>query len=231
MLIAGIQKMTLLDYPDKIAALIFTQGCNFACGYCHNPEMIPKSRVLPYSPDLEPDAILEFLSRRVGLLDAVVISGGEPTIHEDLGEFMQKIKDVGFLIKLDTNGSNPEVVQDLLDKKLLDYIAMDIKQSYSKYKELAKNDIADNIKKSIEIVRNSGIPYEFRSTILPRYHSSQDIEDMGEMIKGSDKWFLQNFRPMKTLDRKLQNENSFSEKEMEDLGKVADPYAELVDIR
>jgi len=231
MLIAGFQKMTLLDYPDKIAALVFTQGCNFFCGYCHNPEMIPKKRVLPYSPELEPQAILNFLKKRVGLLDGVVISGGEPTMQTDLVDFIGEIKALGFLVKLDTNGSNPGILKKLLKAKLLDYIAMDIKHSQDKYKKLTKVDFNKQIKESIKIIMNSGIDYEFRSTILPFYHSEADIEDMGKMIAGAKKWYLQSFRPMKTLDKKLHNENSFSSKELSSLEKIAQQYARLVAVR
>jgi len=231
MLIAGFQKMTLLDYPDKIAALIFTQGCNFACGYCHNPEMIPSVRILPYQPELEPNAILNFLSRRRGLLDGVVISGGEPTLHADLGDFMESIKSMGFLVKLDTNGSNPEILERLLEKNLLDYIAMDVKHNVKDYQSLVKNDCVPDIQKSIEIIKDSGIDYEFRSTLVPGTHESKDISAMGEMIRGAKQWYLQNFRPLKTLTRNMQLLKPFTPKELKKFQEIANKYAKLVQVR
>jgi pyruvate formate lyase activating enzyme len=122
MLIAGLQKLTLIDYPEKLATLIFTQGCNFACDYCHNAEMIPQCRMKPFDPRLEPQAILNFLKHRQGLIDGVVISGGEPTLQSDLQAFIQQIKKLGYLVKLDTNGSNPNVLKKLIDANLLNYI-------------------------------------------------------------------------------------------------------------
>lgn len=223
--------MTLLDYPDKIAALIFTQGCNFYCGYCHNPEMIPTVRILPASSDLEPESIFEFLKTRVGLLDGVVISGGEPTVHEDLEDFIRKIKELGFLVKLDTNGSNPDALRVLIGHELLDYVAMDIKQTKEGYKDLVKNDCQEKIQESIDLIKNSGVEYEFRSTILPYFHSKKDIEAMGKMIAGADRWYLQSFRPIKTLDKKLQRERAFTREELASLKKIAQKYAHEVELR
>lgn len=231
MLIAALQKLTLLDYPDKIAALIFTQGCNFYCGYCHNPEMIPKKRVLPMSDDLTEKSVLKFLKTRKGLLDGVVISGGEPTLQEDLESFIKKIKKLGFLVKLDTNGSHPEILQNLLKQKLLDYIAMDIKQSEIKYEDLVKANVMPAIRKSITLIKDSGVDYEFRSTILPLLHSEKEIEAMGKMIKGAERWYLQNFRPLKTLKKSFQKERPFSSEELVHLQKIAKPYAKVVEIR
>ena len=231
MLIAGIQKMTMLDYPDRLAALIFTQGCNFACGYCHNPEMIPKLRVLDNSPDLEPEAVLAFLKTRVGLLDGVVISGGEPTLQPDLEEFIRKIKALGFLVKLDTNGSHPEILKKLIDEKLIDYIAMDLKHTQDKYAKLAKYKNLGNIMEAIRVVMNSGIDYEFRSTILPYYHSKNDLDAMGEMIRGANKWYLQNFRSLKTLDKKLQKKDCYSQQELNHFKEIASKYVGLAELR
>jgi pyruvate formate lyase activating enzyme len=231
MIIAGIQKLTTLDYPGKLACIIFTQGCNFACGYCHNPEMIPTKSTGHHDPDLEPKKILEFLSRRKGMLDGVVVSGGEPTIQPDLIGFIKKIKELGFLIKLDTNGSNPQVVQKLLDQQLLDYIAMDVKHSLEKYQSMVKKDCKDEIKESILIIKSSGVPYEFRSTILPYYHSKNDLIRMGRAINKSEKWNLQTFRPLRVLNHKLKNEYPFTIEEMNDFIKVTKKYAKLTSIR
>jgi pyruvate formate lyase activating enzyme len=231
MLIAGFQKMTLLDYPGKIAALIFTQGCNFACGYCHNPEMIPRLRILPERPELEPAWILKFLKTRKGLLDGVVISGGEPTLQKDLVAFIEKIKKMGFLVKLDTNGSHPEVLKKLLKKNLLDYIAMDLKAALAGYPGLVKNKCEKAIQTSIRLIMKSGIDYEFRSTILPRCHKKSDIKAMGKMIQGATQWYLQSFRPIKTLDRSFQKEQPFSNKELYELQEIAASFATRVGVR
>lgn len=231
MLIAGFQKMTLLDYPEKVAALVFTQGCNFACGYCHNPEMIPVKRVLPYHPELEPQAILDFLSRRKGLLDGVVVSGGEPTLQSDLGEFLMRVKSLGFLVKLDTNGSRPEVLADFFRRELLDYVAMDIKHTADEYRALVKNDCSEAIQRSIGLIKTSDVDYEFRSTILPSIHRSEHIHAMGEMIKGAKRWYLQNFRPLKTLDRKLSGKRPFRREELKSYRQIALSYATFVGVR
>jgi pyruvate formate lyase activating enzyme len=231
MLIAGFQKMTLLDYPEKIAALVFTQGCNFACGYCHNPEMIPTKRVLPYRSELEPEAILHFLSKRKGLLDGVVISGGEPTLQSDLGDFMKHIKSQGFLVKLDTNGSHPEILKKIFQEKLVDYIAMDVKHSAEGYQSLVKNDCAEAIQTSINLIKDSGVDYEFRSTILPSVHLPEHIRSMGGMIRGAKRWCLQNFRSFKTLDRKLADQPSFRKEQLEAYRQIAQGYAKLVEVR
>jgi pyruvate formate lyase activating enzyme len=231
MLIAGFQKLTLLDYPDKIAALIFTQGCNFACGYCHNPEMIPPCLTRGFDPHLEAENILSFLARRVGLLDAVVISGGEATLQPDLDDFMKKIKDMGFLIKLDTNGSHPEILRELVKENLVDYFAMDIKYPLDKYPEIMRGIDPDLIQESARFIMNSGVDYEFRSTILPAHHKRKDLQDMGEIITGAKRWYLQNFRPGKTLSPKLANAVSFSSDELSHMKNIAEKYAKLVGVR
>lgn len=231
MLIAGFQKMTLLDYPEKIAALVFTQGCNFACGYCHNPEMIPSKRILPYRPEFEPEAILDFLRRRKGLLDGVVVSGGEPTLQSDLDEFLASIKSLGFLVKLDTNGSRPEILKSLFEKNLVDYVAMDLKHTAEGYRALVKNDCSEAIHASIRLIKDSDVDYEFRSTLLPSVHQSVHLHAMGEMIKGAKRWYLQNFRSLKTLDRKLTQERSFREEELKSYRQIALKYAAFVGTR
>ena len=223
MVIAGFQKMTLLDYPGKLAALVFTQGCNFACSYCHNPEMIPRTmkRIIPGSESLRPQDLFNFLKRRSGLLDGVVITGGEPTLQEDLEGFIREIKSLGYLIKLDTNGSRPEVLERLLKAYLLDYIAMDLKQTSEKYAELTRNDCVSKILNSIKLIMQSGVDYEFRSTLVPGIHCETDIAAMGHLIKGAKLWFLQNFCSFKTLDRQLLQNRSFSDQEMSRFQDIA----------
>jgi pyruvate formate lyase activating enzyme len=229
MIIAGLQKLTLLDYPGKIACIVFTQGCNFACGYCHNPEMIPI--IQDSKPGLSESSILDFLKKRGNLLDGVVISGGEPTLQKDLKNFMGKIKMLGFEIKLDTNGSNPEILEELFQADLVDYIAMDLKATLPKYKDLVKNDVAEKILQSIRIIMKSEVDYEFRSTILPIYHSEDDIREMGSLIKGAKNWYLQNFRPLKTLHPSFKKNSSFTSDELLHLKNAASEYAQHVEVR
>ncbi|MDP3976287.1 MAG: anaerobic ribonucleoside-triphosphate reductase activating protein [bacterium] len=231
MLIAGFQKLTLLDYPDKLAALIFTQGCNFACDYCHNAEMISPFRMLPYDAQLEPENILTFLSHRIGKLDGVVISGGEPTLQPDLDHFLMQIKAMGFLVKLDTNGSHPEVVKKLIDLGLLDFIAMDIKYSPEGYRKYVKSVAFETIQDCVRLIMTSGVPYEFRSTLLPYEHNRHRLQEMGEIIQGAERWYLQNFRPLKTLSRFRQTERGFAEHDLDQFQHLAQKYAQQVAVR
>ncbi|MGC8971837.1 MAG: anaerobic ribonucleoside-triphosphate reductase activating protein, partial [bacterium] len=163
MLIGGLQKFSLIDYPGKISAVIFTKGCNFRCPYCHNPELV----IFDGKDLIEEDYIFSFLREKRGKLDGVVLTGGEPTLQSDLINFLKEIKGLGFFTKLDTNGSNPEVIERLLEEKILDYIAMDIKANLEKYNDVTHSNVdIEKIKKSIDIIMHSGIDYEFRTTIV-----------------------------------------------------------------
>lgn len=187
--IAGVQKVTLLDYPGKVACEIFTQGCNFECPFCQNSSLIPITNTGEFSEE----EIFEYLNLRKNILDGVVITGGEPTVQKDLKGFIKKIKDLGLLVKLDTNGGNPKVLQELIDEKLVDYVAMDIKNIFNKYNITAGKKInLDNIKKSIEILKASKIDYEFRTTIIKEMHSLDDIISICKLV-GNAKYYLQNF--------------------------------------
>ena len=187
--IAGVQKVTLLDYPGKVACEIFTQGCNFECPFCQNSSLIPITNTGEFSEE----EIFEYLVLRKKILDGVVITGGEPTVQKDLKEFIKKIKDLGLLVKLDTNGGNPKVLQELIDEKLVDYVAMDIKNIFNKYNITAGKKInLDNIKKSIEILKASKIDYEFRTTIIKEMHSLDDIVSICKLV-GDAKYYLHNF--------------------------------------
>jgi len=217
MLIGGIQKTTLIDYPGKIASTIFTIGCNFRCPFCHNPELVNNT-----ATQLEEVEILNFFESRKNLLDAICITGGEPTIHVDLPDFIKKIKDMGFAVKLDTNGTNPKMLQELLDKKLIDYVAMDIKAPWSKYQEVVRQPIdVEAVKKSVEILKNNEIDYEFRSTVLPKLHTKEDLIEMANQIKGADKYFLQKFRAVGDLvDVDFKTEKIYTSKELNDIIKI-----------
>jgi pyruvate formate lyase activating enzyme len=214
MLIGGLQRFSLIDYPGKISAVIFTQGCNFRCPYCHNPELVGFDR----EDLIEEDYVLSFLEERRGKIDGVVLTGGEPTLQSDLVDFLKEIKNLGFLIKLDTNGSCPEVIEELLEAKLLDYIAMDIKASLENYSEItnAKVDIG-KIKRSIDVIMHSGVTYEFRTTVVKSQLKMDDILKIGESIRSADLYVLQSFRPTKTLDPNFLKETSYTKEELEDI--------------
>lgn len=188
MKIGGLQKLTLIDYPGKIAATVFTVGCNFSCPFCHNPELVDSLKIKKQPLILDED-IFDFLKQRQGILEGVCITGGEPVLHQDLPKFIKKIKDLGFSIKLDTNGSNPEIIEKLIREKLVDYFAMDIKGSLEKYQQIIrkKTDL-EKIKKSVGIIKK--FPnYEFRTTILPRFHKKEDMINIALWLKGSRKYF------------------------------------------
>ncbi len=160
--IAGFVKNSFVDYPENISATVFTCGCNMNCWYCHNHDIIALNK-----GEYDEDKILAFLKERKGFLDGVVVSGGEPTLQPDLAQFMAKLKSLGYLVKLDTNGTHPEVVKDLIEKKLVDYVAMDIKAPFSKYNVITKVDNMDAIKQCVNLIKNSRINYEFRTTFAP----------------------------------------------------------------
>ncbi len=233
MLISGIQQCTLLDYPGITACVVFTPGCNFRCGYCHNPEFVLPEQIKCIQKNfIHEDVFFHFLEKRKGLLDGVVITGGEPTLQGDLIPFMKKIRDLGFLIKLDTNGNKPEVLSNVLEEKLVDYIAMDIKTSYLTYQSLVgKLAQTDLLKESISRIMQSGIPYEFRSTIIKETHPKTTLMEMATMITGAELFALQSFRPGHTLNPLYQTFHPYSPEEMNTIKKIFEPHIKRVIIR
>ncbi len=226
-IIAGLQKTTFIDFPEKIACIVFTQGCNFRCGYCHNPELFENKE-----PTLSVSAFFDFLSKRKGKLDGVVITGGEPTLQKDLKEFIKQIKDLRFAVKLDTNGTNPEILKKLVHENLLDYIAMDIKAPLEKYKNIVNIDFdTKKIKNSIDFIMSCGIDYEFRTTVLKSQLSPEDFEKIGNLIKGAKKYYLQEFIPSKILDNNLINEKSYTHDEFKKICVMLQKYVEFCDFR
>ena len=192
MRIDGLQKMTLLDFPGKVACTVFTGGCNFRCPFCHNALLVTK---LPEKPDYTEDEILSFLEKRVGLLDGVAITGGEPLLNPDIGDFIRKIRDMGYAVKLDTNGSFPERLKAIVGEGLVDYVAMDIKNRREKYAETIglKNLDLSKIEESIEFLKSGAVDYEFRTTVVKQFHTVEDIRAAAEWISGAKRYFLQNF--------------------------------------
>ena len=192
MRIDGLQKMTLLDFPGKVACTVFTGGCNFRCPFCHNALLVTK---LPEKPDYTEDEILSFLEKRVGLLDGVAITGGEPLLNPDIADFIRKIRDMGYAVKLDTNGSFPERLKAIVSEGLVDYVAMDIKNRREKYAETIglKNFDLSKIEESVEFLKSGAVDYEFRTTVVKQFHTVEDIRAAAEWIGGAKRYFLQNF--------------------------------------
>lgn len=185
----GIEKLSLVDFDGYISCTLFTSGCNYRCPFCHNSPLIEEQ------PSLNMEEILNYLSVRKKMLDAVVITGGEPTLHKELPNVIKQIKDLGYIIKLDTNGTNPKMLKELIDKNLIDYVAMDIKASSNCYSLVTGviNPFLDNIKESINILKTSNINFEFRTTLVKEFHSLDSINEMKELVSGSKKLYLQKF--------------------------------------
>lgn len=293
MLIGGLQKFSLLDYPGKISAIIFTQGCNFRCQFCYNPMLVwpirpadvPASGALAgeggklryaHGHELErqkvhsgfssassasrritvdeQDELFDFFKARAGKLDAVVITGGEPCLQKDLLDFIKKVKALGYLVKLDTNGSCPEVLAKLTSprtpslisplvrgrnsgggegSRLIDYLAMDLKAPASKYAELT-GDKADfnNVRKSVKLIMASGLPYEFRTTVVPELLDKADIKEMGKIIKGADLWYLQNFKSRtQLLCPELEGKVPYNARQMKEMAAVGGEYVKKCEVR
>lgn len=228
MQIHGLNKTTLLDYPEHVAATIFAGGCNFRCPFCHNSDLVLNPASQPMIDETE---ILDFLLKRKNVLSGVCITGGEPTLQPDLENFIRKIKEMGYLVKLDTNGYRPEVLKSLTEQNLLDYIAMDIKSGETGY--AAATGLADidmsKIKESIDFIISSGVQYEFRTTVVKGLHQKTDFEEIAGLIKGCDKYFLQNYRDNENVIRR--GFEGFSQEELEAFAEVVSPYVGKVTLR
>lgn len=214
MRIGGFQKLTLVDFPGKVAATVFTQGCNFRCGFCHNPELVDSQL---WQEPLSSKEILDYLQDHRGRLQGVVITGGEPTLQEDLADFIVQIKAKGFAVKLDTNGSHPEVLSVLFERHLIDYIAMDIKSSLAKYFQITGTDWDINkIKESIDLIVHSGIPYQFRTTLVKEFCSHDDLSDIQDLIKKANHYVLQPFvLSPKMIDPRFNKQSQYTAAEIE----------------
>ena len=214
MIFGGFQKTDLINYPGYVASTVFTRGCNFRCPYCHNPEFVIQGSDQTYFGETyTEDEVLSYLERRKGFLDGLVISGGEPTLQSDLVPFMRKVKTLGLKIKLDTNGSRPEILSSLIEEGLLDYVAMDIKAPLKKYHMLGFAD-TDSIQSSIKILEASSFDHEFRTTCPRIILDAEDFPEMVKLIGNKTTWYLQTFNPSKTLDPAYNNVSSFSAEEL-----------------
>ncbi len=233
MIFGGLQKFTLIDYPGKLAATIFLGGCNFRCPFCYNPELVvPEKMKTLTTTNLTQEEIIKFLQKRIGMLDGVVICGGEPTIENDLPEFINTIKQMGYAIKLDTNGSQPLVLQKLLATATVDYVAMDIKAPKEKYSELTgfKVDIK-KIEESIAILKNSQIDYEFRTTVVPLLLDKDDIMGIAQWLRPAKKYFLQQFRTSKNLNPEFTTLIPYSINYLTEIKDAVAPFFDVCQIR
>ena len=226
--IHGFQKTTLLDFPGHVAATVFVGGCNFRCPFCHNGSLVldPESH-----PPIAEEEVFAYLEKRRGVLEGVCITGGEPTLQKDLTAFVRKLKDLGYLVKLDTNGYRPEVLKELLAEELLDYVAMDVKASLANYD--AATGISgleqERILESIRLLKGCGIPYEFRTTVVKGIHGMEDIEEIGRMLQGCKAYYLQGFRESDNMIG--GGYEAFSIQEMEKMAEIAGKYIHRVKLR
>ena len=237
MKIHGLQKMTLLDFPGHVACTVFLGGCDLRCPYCHNYELA--SGKVP--PMMDEEELFDFLRKRRGLLDGVAITGGEPCLHADLLDFMRKIRELGFLVKLDTNGTHPEMLAEVLRQGLADYVAMDVKNSPAKYaltagmagEHYAPGEAVPawirQIQRSIEILKSSGTDYEFRTTVVDELHEAADFEEIGKMIEGAERYFLQCFTDRDTVP--FGGLSAPSRQKLEDCARAVSGYVRAVQIR
>lgn len=228
MQIHGFAKMTLLDYPEHVAATIFTGACNFRCPFCHNGDLVLNPQTVP---QISEEEVLTTLQKRQKLLDGVCITGGEPTLQPDLSDFIKKIKQLGFLVKLDTNGYRPEVLEGLFKEGLLDYVAMDIKNAREKYAMTAgvSGFEIERVEASVNLLKNSGIPYEFRTTAVSELHTKADFIAIGEWIQGAEAYFIQPYRESGQVISPGFHPHSLSE--LEEIKAVLMPFVKKVELR
>ena len=234
MIIGGFQRFSLIDYPDKICAIVFTQGCNFRCPYCHNPELVRLARKRPISAagGLKEEEILSFLDGRKGRLDAVTITGGEPLLQSDLERFISAVKGLGYLVKLDTNGSFPSRLEKILKSKSVDYIAMDIKTSLDKYNQMIKRKVEKTkILDSIRLIMDSGLDYEFRTTVVRALFERDDFFKIGQLIKDSRLYILQRFAHSKTLDDQFLDMRTCSDEEFDCFKEIMEGFVQRCVVR
>ncbi len=230
MKIAGLQKTSLLDYPGKMCATIFTKGCNLRCPFCHNRSLVFWERE-GESEEFEEQDILAFLKKRTGLLDGVCITGGEPLLQQDLSLFLRQIKELGFLIKLDTNGFFSEIMKNLIQDGLIDYVAMDIKNSPQKYEKTVgiSSMLFSKVEESVDLLMTGSTPYEFRTTVVKEFHQEEDFTHIGKWLSGAQAYFLQSF--VDSGDVIQPGLHSWEEEKMHEFKSILLPYISTVQLR
>jgi len=231
MKIGGFQKLTLIDYPGRIAATVFLTGCNFRCPFCYSSELVLPEKI-KNQPKISEKEFFNHLKERKELIEGIVLCGGEPTISKGLTPLIKKIKKMGFSVKLDTNGSDPKLLKTLIDKKLVDYIAMDIKGPKERYNNFSgtKADVK-KIQKSIDILKEGKVDSEFRSTIVPTFHKREDVIEMAKWIRGAKRYYLQNFRSEKTIDPKFEKIKPYPQEYLLEIQKAISPFFEICQVR
>lgn len=226
MCIVGLQKLTLLDYPGRVACTVFLQGCNFKCPFCYNSSLIDSTD----NNFLSTNDFFDFLDKRKKVLDGVAITGGEPLLNPSIKDFIKKIKEKGFLVKLDTNGSNPSLLKELIEENLVDYVAMDIKNTFEKYPLTTSVNVEiENIKNSIFLLINSSIDYEFRTTVVKEFHNVEDFKLIGNQIKGAKNYYLQSYQEKDSVISK--NLHPLSKDELQACLKVVKEFVNNASIR
>lgn len=228
MVFHGFQKMTMLDFPGYVACTVFTPGCNFRCPFCHNSLLVTRMNDNEIYTE---DDILSYLKKRQGVIDGICISGGEPLMHDDIFDFVRKVKEIGLLVKIDTNGSFPDKLRKLIDSGNIDYVAMDIKNCPDRYAETVAIPGFDfePVRKSVQILLEGKINYEFRTTVVKEFHTPQDMVSVGELIKGADRYFLQHF--IESEGNIQQGLTPLCKEEMENLRQIAAEYVKNAELR
>lgn len=228
MIFSGFQKLTLLDFPGRVACTLFTKGCNFRCPFCHNALLVTENQG---AEEYAEEAVLSYLKKRIGILDGVCITGGEPLMQKELPDFIRKVKEMGYLVKLDTNGSFPDRLKALVCDGLLDYVAMDVKNSIERYGETVdlQNFSTKAVEESIDFLLESNVPYEFRTTVVAEFHTPQDIVAIAKRIQGAEKYFLQNFVDSGCLIG--ENLHSVGENVMKEMQNAAGKHLPAVFVR
>jgi len=221
---SGIQKTSLIDFPDRIATVLFTPGCNLRCPFCHNWRIV----LDPKPPFLNEETVIRILEKRKKYVNAVTITGGEPTIHKEIPKFLKKLKEKDFAVKLDTNGFFPQMMKECLP--FVDYVALDVKTSLEKYGRLGAKDTVDFLH-TVEILKNGKVDYEFRATVVPGFVDEEDIEKMGEIVKGGKRFAFQQFIPGDTLDKVFNNVNPYSPRVVGEFASVMKRYVANVTVR
>jgi len=236
MKIGGLQKLTLIDFPGRLAATVFLIGCNFRCPFCYSSELVLPEKIKT-QPVISNKDFFSFLTQRKELLEAVVVCGGEPTINTQLPGFIKKIKKLGYLVKLDTNGSNPRMLKHLINKKLIDYVAMDVKAPKGKYLDIVKvsgvlkNNIIKNIEKSIDILKQSKLDHEFRTTVVPGMLGKNDILKIADWIKPAKKYYLQSFKGEKTIDSGFESLRPYPREYLLEIQQAISPFFDVCELR
>lgn len=225
--IKGLQKTSLVDYPGKVAATIFLGGCDFRCPYCQNRDLVLNYKNMP---TIKEEEVLDFLQKKNKWLDGVCITGGEPLLYKDVVGFIKKVKEIGLLVKLDTNGTNPELLKKLIN--LVDYVAMDIKAPIEEYDNVTRVKVnKEEIQKSVDILKEGKVDYEFRTTVLPDFFTKEDAKEIGEWLKGSKLYTLQQFRPLNCLDKAYERKKPYPREKFEEFKRILEKYIKKMEVR